>query len=351
MSLRRLCCTPHLTVVSEPTSRSMRAKESPGVVVAQVVSFNQVELLPICLSALRAQTYQPLAIMVADNASTDGSGLFIQRNFPGLQLHVHSRNLGYGAAHNAMLRQHRAHFVLVLNVDVRLAPTYVEELVRVLGERPEVGMAQGKLLQWDTHETNRIDNVGVCLHRNRRNDLLGYGETDLGQYDRPMEIFGCDGAAALYRREMLEDIRQGEGEYFDESFFLFREDVDVAWRARWLGWRAWYVPTSVAWHVRRYKPASRRRQPRPLRRLQLRNRYFLLVKHESGAGGWRDLWPWCWFELRALAYTAIVEPHYWLSYVDVLRHLPQLWRKRRQMVRHRRVGISTLRQWIHDGHA
>jgi len=229
-------------------------------------------------------------------------------------------------------------------VDMKLSPTYVQELVQILRDHPEVGMVQGKVLQWTEMSMERIDNVGIRLHRNRRNDLLGYGEEDRGQYNAPMEIFGCDGAAVLYRREMLEDIK-GRDEYFDEAFFLFREDVDLAWRARWRGWRAWYQPSAVAWHVRRYKPGSRRWHAARLRRLQLRNRYFLLVKHESWRNLLRDAGPWAWFELRALAYATFVEPHYWLAFGGTLRALPALWRKRREIAVRRRVNANTMRQW------
>jgi len=313
-------------------------------VVIQVVNFNQASLISTCLNAVGKQTYQHVRVMLTDNGSTDGSPELIRRQFPHVALRLNARNAGYGVAHNAMLSEHRAPFVLVLNVDVRLAPTYVEELVRVLLAQPGVGMVQGKVLQWDADGTGRIDSLGVRLYRNRRNDLLGYGEVDRGQYDRPMEIFGCDGAAALYRRAMLDDVRCGD-EVYDEAFFLFREDVDLAWRARWGGWTAWYVPTAVAWHVRRYKPGSRRAQSRWLRRFQLRNRYFLLVKHESGRTLWRDLGSVCWFELRALAYATCVEPHYWLAYANAVRHLPRLWRARRRSVARRRVPAEAMRRW------
>jgi len=301
-------------------------------------------LLTSCLSALQAQTYQPLTIVVADNASQDRSVELLRREFPQISLQTNDRNLGFGAAHNALFRTHDAPYVLVLNVDVKISPTYVQELVRILRDHPEVGMVQGKVLQWAEMSMKRIDNVGIRLHRNRRNDLIGYGEEDYGQYDEPMEVFGCDGAAVLYRRAMLEDIRQGD-EYFDEAFFLFREDVDLAWRARWRGWHARYQPSAIAWHIRRYKPGSRRRQAAWLRRLQLRNRYFLLVKHESWRNLLRDAGPWAWFELRALAYATFVEPHYWLAFGGALRALPVLLRKRREIVVRRRVNANTMRQW------
>ena len=102
----------------------------------------------------------------------------------------------------------------------------------------------------DPHKTNIIDSTGIYFTPNMRHLDRGAEEVDRGQYDRPQYVFGATGAAAFFRRSFIDDVSV-EGEFFDEEFFAFREDADLAWRAQVMGWKCLYVPTAVAWHVRR----------------------------------------------------------------------------------------------------
>jgi GT2 family glycosyltransferase len=119
---------------------------------------------------------------------------------------------------------------------------------------PYIGTVCGKLLRWkpgqEPERTQVIDSTGIYFLRNLRHLDRGEGEINSGQYDRPEYVMGATGAAALYRRKMVEDVSV-EGEYFDEDFFAYREDADVAWRVQLLGWSCLYTPAAVAWDVRR----------------------------------------------------------------------------------------------------
>src|SRR4030095_12141583 len=103
-----------------------------------------------------------------------------------------------------------------------------------------------------------LDSTGIIMLREQRHLDRGAGETDNGQYENPEDIFGPSGAAALYRRATLDDVAIN-GQYFDEDFFAFREDADLAWRCRLLGWNSIYVPAAVALHRRRVTPERRNR--------------------------------------------------------------------------------------------
>ena len=95
-------------------------------------------------------------------------------------------------------------------------------------------------------------------------------------------MFGATAAAALYRRAMIEDVSI-EGEFFDETFFAYREDADVAWRAQLLGWDCLYVPSALGYHVRRVLPSRRGRLPAMLNRHSVKNRFLMRIKNADGA--------------------------------------------------------------------
>ncbi len=320
-----------------------------GLVSVIVLNRDQRDLLADCLTSVERQTYGERETIVIDNGSTDGSRELLLRGFRHWRLVLHESNLGFSAGHNAGIREAAGAYLLLLNADLVLEPTFLEEMVRVMEQHPTVGMVQGKLYQMAARERyvdeRRFDSLGLCLTRDRRVVLRGHGEIDRGQYDAPQEIFAPDGAAPLYRRQMLEDIRL-DGQYLDEQFFMYREEVDLGWRARWRGWQAWYAPRAVAYHVRRYGPGGRRRQPRWLRRLQLRNRYCLLLKNEAWTTALADLLHIAWFEVRALGYSLVAEQHYLLAYLDAVRLAPVMWRRRWWIMRHRTVGAKELAVWL-----
>ena len=321
----------------------------PGLVSVLVLNKDQRDYLQRCIESVLRQSYLQKEIVVIDNASTDGSQAMMRAQFP----HVHflplERNVGYAGGHNRGLQVARGAYVLLLNADLLLEPSFIEEMVQVIERASDIGMVQGKLYQMTGSQlpatSRRFDSVGLLMHRNRRTLLRGYGELDQGQYERGEEIFAPDGAAPLYRREMLEDIRLGE-QYFDEAFFMYREEVDLGRRARWRGWRAWYAPQAIAWHVRRYAPGQRWRQAWWLRRLQWRNRYCLLVKNDAASNVVRDLLPIMWFEVRAFFYSLIVEPHCLAAYVQAARLTPLMWRQRQRIFTRRTVSSEAMRRWF-----
>ena len=96
--------------------------------------------------------------------------------------------------------------------------------------------------------------------REQRHLDRGADQPDTGQFDTAGEIFGPSGAAAMYRRNALDDVALN-GQYFDEDFFAYREDADLAWRCRLFGWTSIYVPTAVAHHRRRVTPERRAELP------------------------------------------------------------------------------------------
>jgi GT2 family glycosyltransferase len=276
------------------------------LVTVGIVTWNSEKDLPACLQGVAAQKYPAVEIVVVDNGSSDGSLRLIREAFPQSRIITNDSNLGYCVAHNQAIRASRGEYYLALNPDVRLLPGFVERLVLALESRPACGSAVGKFWQRGEADSPVLDAAGLFLDRRRHQYLRGRGEPDRGQYDTGEEIFGADGAAPLHRRAMLEDVKVG-GEYFDEAFFAYMEDVDLAWRARLLGWRCWYEPGATALHARSFQPGRRRAMPRPMRRVALKNRYLMILKNEGREEWRRDWWRILSYDLKIWAYILLFE--------------------------------------------
>ena len=184
----------------------------------------------------------------------------------------------------------------------------MSQIVAAAEAYPEAGAICGKLLRWDAatepHRTNIIDSTGIYFTRNMRHLDRGAEEIDRGQYDRVQYVFGASGAAALFRRDFIEDVSV-EGEFFDEEFFAFREDGDLAWRAQVMGWKCLYTPTAVAWHVRRVTPERRKDLPLLINWHSAKNRFLMRGKNASGWLCRRLFLPVLWRDLMTFGYALL----------------------------------------------
>jgi len=195
------------------------------------------------------------------------------------------------------------------------------------------------------YPSTRLDSTGIVLDRYRKNHERGHGEEDTGQYEQIEDVFSAMGAAPLYRRAMLEDIRV-DGEIFDEDFFAYREEVDLAWRAHLRNWRCLYTPAAVAFHVHAYRPESRSSRPAWQRRLQFRNRYLLMLKNDTPGNLLRHAPYILSYEVAALGYALLVDRCLLGGYWDVLQLLPKMMRKRRYIQSHRLASGAAMLRWL-----
>ena len=295
-----------------------------------IVSWNSRDYLEKCLPSLCGLERPARQIVVVDNGSTDGTPDWLGENFPEVDLVVLPVNEGFCRANNLGIARTTAPFVLVLNPDTELEPDYLRRLLPAFDD-PDVGIACGKLLRLDRRT---LDSAGQQLARSRQPLDRGYGKPDRGQYDRDETVFGACGAAAVYRRSMLDSIVDEGGQFFDEAFFAFVEDLDLAWRARKLGWRAVYRFAAVGYHARggtSSGPLWRRRVAAMLghgadvRFHVVKNRYLTIVRNDSVAGYCTNI-PFIWArDLGTLALLLVTSP------VVLVR----LWRSRHVFVQAR----------------
>jgi GT2 family glycosyltransferase len=301
-------------------------------VAVNIVTFNSARDIAACLESLKRQVYTDFEVHVLDNASSDNTLQAIEP-FDVAYLCRSPVNTGFCKAHNELARRFPAEYILFLNPDTVLKPGFIEQLVYALDAHPAAASAGGKLFRLDG---NTIDSTGIIMLREQRHLDRGAGEADAGQFERPEEIFGPSGAAAMYRRIALEDAAI-DGQYFDEDFFAYREDADLAWRCRLLGWTSIYVPSAVALHRRRVTPERRRELPKAINYHSVKNRFLLRLNNMTGSLYRRDFWQIAKRDAAVVGYVLLWE---WSSIPGLfypLRHLRRLLRKRRSIQARRKA--------------
>ncbi|MBU2548896.1 MAG: glycosyltransferase family 2 protein [Proteobacteria bacterium] len=243
-----------------------------------IPNYNGAEVLEACLLCLARQTVSDFEVILVDNGSRDRSLELAARVRPDVRTLVFERNRGFAAAVNAGIRAARGRYVALLNNDVQVEPDWLEALVEALEADPLVFAAGPKMLL--DPERHRINVVGIKLKPNAESGSIGAGQEDRGQYDRPGQVFGVSAGAALYRRDVFEDVG-----LFDEDFFAYLEDVDLSFRARLLGYRFRYAPRARAYHLKGW--TTRKKMPSAFEiRLNARNVLLCQVKNLP-AGAWQ----------------------------------------------------------------
>ena len=305
-------------------------------VSAILVTWNSASLLPVCLRALRAQTLPPTEIIVVDNGSTDCT-VELLRQQPDVQVISNPTNTGFAAANNKGFRIATGDLVLLLNYDVEMEPEYIELCARHF-ERADVGAVTGKLLRPGGQVLDSTGHNAYGLGWVENRGELG---PDRG-FDTPDEVFGVCAAAAIYRRAALESAIV-EGELLDESYFAYIEDIDLDWRLRWMGWRAWYEPTAIAIH---HRSATGARFSTPIMRHILKNRILTVVKDYDGRMLVRNAPGILAFTVTKTIDFARSHPGAVLGLVDAARLMPRALRWRR-ILRDRRVAEpASVARWL-----
>ena len=206
-----------------------------------VLNWNGWHYLEGCLAALANQTYPNFEVVVVDNGSTDGSPDLVAGRYPSVRLILNSTNRGFAAANNQAIQATSTAYVATLNNDTKVEPDWLAALVAAGEAHPEAGAIASKMVF--AHAPEVINSCGIGLDRaGIAWDLEGGCRVEAATQAR--EVFGACAGAALYRRTMLDEIG-----LFDEDFFAYMEDVDLAWRGRLAGWSAVFAPGAVVTHV------------------------------------------------------------------------------------------------------
>jgi GT2 family glycosyltransferase len=314
-----------------------------------IVTYNSEKHILRCLESVAQQTYTPLEIIVIDNASSDSSWQLVSdSSIPTIKVR-NQQNTGFAAAQNQAMRLSHGEWLLILNPDLVLHPDFIKHLVEA-GERdPSAATLCGKLYRWTPDEpqplSRVLDSTGMYFTREMRHFDRGEEQKDEGQFDREEYVFGASGAAMLLRRSAMEDLSL-EGQFFDEDFFAYREDADLAWRAQLFGWRCRYCPQAIGWHLRRVTSTRFAQLPHFINWHSVKNR-FLMRKANISGGLYRRVWLATTFrDLMVIGYALLRDWRMLSALAFPFRHRERLLRKRRWVQAKRRVTDKELAPWF-----
>lgn len=353
------------------TSRA-RIAQQPSVgpmstlVSVLMPSYRDVQLVERSLPRILEGSNCDLEVVVLNNDSDQAEQM--QRLVHGMDdprvrvLELEHR-AGFIKAINAGIGATTGELVFFANSDLFVADGYLDEMVSFFERRPRAACATGKILRYDVdcdRETDIIDTTGHVIGRNRRVADRGENQKDVGQYEHEEEVFGVSGAALVARREALESAKV-RGEYLDESFYMYKDDIDLCWRLRLAGWECWYVPSAVAYHGRTshglaretYLSALRafheneKHKPRHVRMNSMKNQWLVLLKNDDLANFARDLPRIIGREALIVGYNFVFAPRDTATAVlQFLLSLPGALAKRREIRLRRKASPTQIRRWF-----
>lgn len=222
-----------------------------------ILNWNGEKYIKSCINSVLNLDYRNFDIIIVDNCSTDNSVKMLKRSFlrymkkGKIKLILNNSNLGVPEGNNVGIRlalsSKKVKYVALINPDTKVERSWLSELIKIIHKDKSIGAVQGKILKFDK---KTIDSAGILIHNSIINAVdVGICEIDKGQYDQPKELMAICGAGAIYRVEALRDIEYFR-EYMDSDFFCMWEDIDMSVRIFLSGWRIFYLPNAVMYHMR-----------------------------------------------------------------------------------------------------
>ncbi len=333
-------------------------EQNHPLVSVSLLTWNGQKYLKGCLDSVFNQSYPNLEILMLDNGSTDQTVEYLKRaSSKPSKLNIkylghHSKNTGFCAGHNQIIRESKGSFVFLLNQDVILDKDFIKEAIKTFNQDKKIASVQGKVMQW---REGFIDTTGMIMLKNRRTINRGQGQLDKGQFEKVEEIFGVDGAAPIHRKKALEDIKIND-EYLDQDFFAYKDDVDLAWRLRLAGWKAFYQPKAIAYHDRTSGENAalsyfsiikeRLKISKFSKYLSFKNGRLMQIKNEQVGVLLRHL---PWFlpkEIGAWGFATIFERYTWKAFIDIFKQMPLVWKKRKIIMNRKKVSSKEMASWF-----
>ena len=308
------------------------------------ITYNQVtaKYLPFFGPSLRTALasvsgdYQILAVDNSD-ATDNANAVYLNNNFPEIDLIPAGSNLGFARAYNLMIERAsklRAEYFLMLNPDMVLTPNSIVRLIEALASDESLGAVAPRILKWDFEnniQTKIIDSDGLSI-------TSSYNFSDRHQGEEvnilePEMIFGFTGAAALIRVKALVDVaynNQGHTEYLDVLMFVYKEDVDLSYRLQLAGWPIKLIPEALVYHDRTASPAgeswikvalNRRHKSRQVKRWSFLNQWILVIKYSKLDYPFRVKFRIWFYQLASLVFVLFFETYL----ISELGHLGKIW--------------------------
>lgn len=305
----------------------MTTESKEALISVVIPNYNGETFLGDCLGSLLEQSFEPVEVILADNASVDGSVGLVEREYPQVKIVRLEQNRGFSAAVNAGIKAGSGEFVVLLNNDTRAEPKFLAELHAAMLAN-EAAMAAPKMLF--ARDSRIINSLGLGYSIAGTNHDIGFGRVDGPEFNEKEWIFGPCGGAGMYRRSVLEDVGP-----FDQDFFMYYEDVDFCFRAQLAGYRCISVPSARVYHL---EGASVGTLPKPRNYYLARNALAVIAKNfpKRLLIGYAYLLMW---EIAKRAGSPMLSGDFSaiMGYLAGFRGLGSALKKRRDVQRHRKV--------------
>ncbi len=325
-----------------------------------LVTYNGAKYVPYLFESLRKQTYHNWELLIIDNGSTDGMVEAMQKELVAFPIPsrviVNKENKGFAGGHNQAFKQTSAPFFAIINQDMMLEPNCLEALVSTIEHNQTVGAVAPAMYRWDFNKgsddkTSSVDTYGLKVFRNRR-------VVDMVEMPASDTIFGVSGALALFRRSAINMVVFADGTFFDEQYFMYKEDVDLAFRLAAAGFVSKLVPSAKAYHDRTAAGAkdvtdtaalkNKQTQSEYVKRYSYRNHLITLYKNEYWQNFVLDM-PWIgWYELKKFFYFLFTQP-------SILKGIGEMWTMKTEMKnkkltikKARKISWREMRKWWHS---
>lgn len=349
----------------------------------QLVTWNGEDYIPYLFDSLRKQTFDDWKLNILDNDSDDNTVEAIEQELEDFETDYHfqqnDENTGFAPGHNKLFRETNSEYFLMLNQDMYLEPDCLANMVKFLEDNSEAAGVNPRLMRWkfdhlsdkDKPEvdqdflnstfTNQIDALGMKIFRNRR-VIEQYTQKDWSEVkdefsSDTIEVFGATGAFPMFRRESIEDITFDNGNFLDEDYHSYKEDVDLAYRLQASGNKAYVILDTVAYHDRSAAGPedpgfiatvkNKLNQSEWVKNNSYKNHLMTLYKNEYWQNFLLDF-PWIFvYELKKFIWYLLFDP-------KVLKGLGTFWslrdkmkEKRKQIKKKRVKNYKEMRQnWV-----
>lgn len=326
-----------------------------------LVTWNGAKFIPALFDSLKNQAFKNWELVIIDNGSTDNTLDIIKKELANFnashRLIENNINLGFAAAHNQAFGLSEAEYFLVLNQDIVLAPDCLEKLINFLDKNLEATVVAPALYKYNSG--TEIDSLGLKIWRSRRVTEITaptppYSPPRAGGEDtEPREVFGVSAAAAMFRRSAAGEALI-EGELFDSSFFSYQEDVDLAWRLRRLGFKAFCCPLATGTHARTAAGAgesnlaaakNKKNQPKIVRINSYKNHLMTIYKNEDGRNLTLDFLWILWYEGKKFVWFLLFDRAVLAGLKELWKNRHELKNKRAQIKRKTKISPKEIRQW------
>ncbi|HNV96711.1 MAG TPA: glycosyltransferase family 2 protein [bacterium] len=312
-----------------------------------LVTWNGEKYIKHCINSILQQTFKNYEVNIFDNNSNDSTIEIIEHNFPQFKIFKNKENIGFAPAHNKLFAWAKSDYILCLNQDIIMEPNFLENAFNFLDNnknKNQIGVIAPKLFHWEFNnedpynadkygKTNIIDTCGFEVFKNHKVIDIGQLEENNNEFNQVKEVFGTSAACPIYSKKALESIKINN-EYFDEDFFTYKEDVDLAFRMKLAGYKCYFLPNVIAYHDRSIKKGTntiknRKNRSSWVNEYSYRNHIYLLIKNEFCANFIKCFFHLFIYEFKKFIYILFFETKTLAFFFKNLKLISKIFQKRK----------------------